>query len=196
MSPVDRVVGALLAAAALAGTVWVSNAPLTVHPSPDAVLRVAWSVLPERVETCREPSADELSRLPAHMRQRLVCEGAAAAYRLTVRAGAASIADRTVRAGGLRHDRRLFVFEEIRLPAGAADVDVRFERIDAAAGATAGTTARTTFTPMRESVPPRLAYAGRLTFPSRGVILVTYDAARRALVVRPAGTVDETATTP
>jgi len=128
-----------IAAAALAGTVWVSNAPLTVHPSPDAVLRVAWSALPERVETCREPSAEELSGLPTHMRQRLVCEGTAAAYRLTVRAGTAPIAGRAVQAGGLRHDRRLFVFEEIRLPAGTTDVDVRFERIDTA-GAPAGTT--------------------------------------------------------
>src|SRR5262245_61277988 len=126
----ERLLGVALAAATMAGVVIASHAPLTSHASADAMLRLAWSARPERIETCHRQSDEELERLPQHMRQPIECEGAAAHYRLTVRAGGRVIADHLVRAGGLRQDRRLFVFQEIALPAGEAVVDIRFDRIE------------------------------------------------------------------
>ena len=71
------------------------------------------------------------------MRQPVACEGTTAEYRLEVRIEGALVADRVVRGGGLRRDRRLYVFEEIVLPPGEAAVDVTFDRVD---GSEAGVT--------------------------------------------------------
>jgi hypothetical protein len=138
MSSLYRAAGILLATAAMFGIVWASHAPMTTHPSSDAVLRLGWSARPERVEQCRRPSEAEQANLPRHMRQQLICEGTTAAYRLVVRRGDAILAEQVVRGGGLRHDRRLYVFRELPLPPGEADISVRFDRIDPAADADSG----------------------------------------------------------
>jgi hypothetical protein len=177
---VERGLGAVLAAAAMAGVVWASNAPMTAHRVPDAVLRLAWSARPERIETCRQQSTEELARLPQHMRQAVVCEGATAEYRLVVRYEGKVIADQVVRGGGLRQDRRLYVFQDLRVPAGDAAIDVRFHRRDH------GDAAKDEVEPGKDdrgqSVPPRLSFERRLRFSPRRVILVTYDSDRRELV--------------
>jgi hypothetical protein len=186
----DRTAGIALAVAVLAGLVWASNAPMTTNRSPDARLRLAWSARPERIEKCRQQSEEELARLPAHMRQAIACEGTTAEYRLQVRHEGALVAERVVRGGGLRRDRRLYVFEEFLLPAGEATVDVRFDRVDLSEpGAAADerdhekAERRETLTPaQRGEVPPHLSLARRLHFSSREVILVTYDSDRQELV--------------
>jgi hypothetical protein len=187
MTATRPLLGLLLAVAPLWGVVWLSNARVGVHPPAGAVLRLAWSALPERVETCRETAPDELARLPPHMRQRVVCEGRAASYRLTARAGGVVVADRVVRAGGLRQDRRLYVFQELRMPAAAVEIEVRFDRIESETGGPAGAPQSAGAPPAaraRESIPPRLAYAGRLHLAPERVALITYDPVRRALVAR------------
>jgi hypothetical protein len=118
----DRIIGAAAALAAMAAIVWASNAPMTIHGSNQGLLRLAWSALPERVEVCREQSAEELARLPAHMRQPLVCEGTSARYRLTVRHEGRLIADRILHGGGVRQDRRLYVFHELPLEPGQTTI--------------------------------------------------------------------------
>jgi hypothetical protein len=85
MTVLNRVAAAAVGTVAMALLAWASTAPVTVHDSRDAVLRLAWSARPERVEQCRQQSEEELARLPRHMRQPVVCEGVAAQYRLTVR---------------------------------------------------------------------------------------------------------------
>jgi hypothetical protein len=117
MTPRDRAAGLALAVVLMAGLVWASNAPMITNPSPRPRLRLAWSARPERIENCRQQSAEELARLPAHMRQAVACEGTTAEYRLQVRIEGALVADRVVHGGGLRRDRRLYVFEEVVLPA-------------------------------------------------------------------------------
>ncbi len=126
----DRIAGIALAVAVMAGLVWASNAPMATNRDPEARLRLAWSARPERIEKCRQQSEEELARLPAHMRQPVACEGTTAEYRLQVRVDGALVADRVVHGGGLRRDRRLYVFEEVLLPAAEATVDVRFDRVD------------------------------------------------------------------
>lgn len=186
----DRAAGIALAAAVMAGLVWASNAPMTANRSPDAMLRLAWSARPERIEKCRQQSEEELARLSPHMRQPLACEGTTAEYRLQVRHEGALVAERVVRGGGLRRDRRLYVFEELLLPPGEATVDVRFDRVDSSdpgLAADRGDHERAergaTFNPaQRGEVPPHLSLARRLRFSSREVILVTYDSDRQELV--------------
>jgi hypothetical protein len=189
MTVLERAAGLALAAAALAALAWASQAPMTVHETPEALLRLAWSARPERIEVCREASEEELSRLPAHMRQRVVCEGAAAHYRLTVHVEGRLVADQLVRAGGLRQDRRLFVLREMAVAAGERNVEVRFDRVEADAPP-AGSPARPPVADRRQTgdaVPSRLALAERLAFAPGTVVLVTYDPARRGLVAVRAG---------
>jgi hypothetical protein len=177
MTLLQRIAGTACGAAAAFALAAASTAPVTVHESGDAVLRLAWSARPERIEDCRPRSAEELAALPPHMRQPLVCEGVAAQYRLTVRRGGAVVADQIVRGGGLRHDRRLYVFHEIALPPGEIAVEVRFDRIDPdTPNRSAGSA------PSTATVPPHLSLERRLSFRPREVVLVTYDAQRRTLV--------------
>jgi hypothetical protein len=181
MTPRDRAAGTAVGALLMAGMVWASNAPMTTNRSPDARLRLAWSARPERIEKCRQKTEEELATLPAHMRQPFSCEGTTAEYRLQVRLEGALVAERVVHGGGLRRDRRLYVFEEILVPAGEAAVDVRFDRVDAgapapAAGERAGPTAA-----QRGEVPPHLSLVRRIQFSSREVVLVTYDSDRQEL---------------
>lgn len=111
----------------------VSTAPLRVNPLPDARLRVAFSARPQRIETCRTPSAGELANLPAHMRQGVVCEGITASYRLEVRRDDSLVASALLRGGGLRHDRQLYALRELSVPSGRSTIDVRLVRVDTVA---------------------------------------------------------------
>ena len=106
-----RLLSVVVTAAIMAARAAASNAPLSPHPPGHALLRLAWSARPERIEHCRAQSADELARLPPHMRQAVVCEGVTARYRLTARHDGRLLVDRIVSGGGLWQDRRLFVLE-------------------------------------------------------------------------------------
>ena len=133
MIRLSHVGGAALAAAATLAIVVASHVPIPVHPSEAAMLRVAWSARPERVESCRTLSEEELSALPQHMRQRVVCEGTTASYRFEVRREGEIIASSTVRGGGMRHDRQLYIFRELPIPSGRSTLEVRLTRIDSTA---------------------------------------------------------------
>ncbi len=182
----DGAVGIALALAVMAAIVWASNVPMATNHAPDARLRLAWSARPERIEKCRQQSEEELARLPAHMRQAVACEGTTAEYRLQVRIDGALVADRVVHGGGLRRDRRLYVLEEIALPAAETAVDVRFDRVESnEPGVAAREHERegTELTPaQREEVPAHLLLARRIRLSSREVMLVTYDPDRQQLV--------------
>jgi hypothetical protein len=182
----DRIAGIALVIALMAGLVWASNAPMTTNRAPEARLRLAWSARPERIEKCRQQSEEELARLPAHMRQPVACEGTTAEYRLQVRIEGALVADRVVHGGGLRRDRRLYVLEEVVLPATEATVDVRFDRVDPVepgVSAIERDHERAEPTPVqREEVPAHLSLARRIHLSPREVMLVTYDSDRRELV--------------
>jgi hypothetical protein len=194
MTILDRAAGAALGLSAIAAVVWGANVPMTVHESERAVVRLAWSVRPERVESCRQQSEEELARLPAHMRQPVVCEGASAQYRLTVRLEGRIVTDEIVHGGGLRQDRRIYVFHELPLDPGDAAIDVRFDRIDPDSRqvtppgtgdddqSRAENGRNAAFQARGEAVPPHLAFAQRLHVRPREVILVSYSAEQRALV--------------
>lgn len=134
MSIALRSLGVLLAFAALMAMAWASTAPLRVDTSGDAIVRVSLGARPERIETCRTQSDEELAKVAPQMRQRVVCEGVTARYRLEVRRDGQLLLSQVVRGGGLRHDRQLYVSRDLHVPPGAASFEVHITRIDTVAG--------------------------------------------------------------
>lgn len=120
----------VVTAAVAAALALVSAAPYRVSAAPHARLRVAFSARPERIESCHTLSAKELENVPQHMRQAVVCEGTTATYRLEIRRGDSLVDSATVRGGGLRHDRRLYVLRELDVPSGRTAIDVRLRRVE------------------------------------------------------------------
>ena len=133
MSIALRSLGVLLAFAALMAMAWASTAPLRVDTSGDAIVRVSLGARPERIETCRTQSDEELAKVAPQMRQRVVCEGVTARYRLEVRRDGQLLLSQVVRGGGLRHDRQLYVSRDLHVPPGAASFEVHITRIDTVA---------------------------------------------------------------
>lgn len=182
----ERILAMAVTAAAMAGVVAASHAPMTPPVPGDALLRLAWSARPERIENCRSQSPEDLARLPPHMRQAVVCEGVTARYRLTARHGGRLVIDRLVTAGGLRQDRRLYVLEEIPIGAGEEMIEVQFERVDSSPSTAPPPSSPAPTANDREPrgdfVPPRLTFAERRRVDPRSVLLISYDPNRRELV--------------
>jgi hypothetical protein len=182
--------------AAGAGIVWASHVPVGLNRPGQALVRLAWGVKPERIETCRDLTAEELAGVPQHMRRTRICEGTTAEYRLVVRDGTGVRVDRAIRGGGLRQDRRLYVFEELPLAPGAATVDVRFDRVTDADHDDDGAEERDRDEQDEEdrgsddeaerqgAVPPRLSLVKQVEVRPGDVVLVTYDPEQRVLVAR------------
>lgn len=103
-----------------------------------AWVRLSWSARPERVETCRRLSDEELAQRPPHMRLRLECTGKFASYHLTVRSDGVVIADDTVRGGGFRNDRPMHVLRDLPVAPGTRRIEVGLARIDSAAATAPG----------------------------------------------------------
>jgi hypothetical protein len=208
VTAIQRATGITVAIAAALALAWVSTAPLSVSDSPDAQVRLSWGARPERIERCRTLSDEELAKLSPQMRQREECEGTTARYRLEVLRAGVTIASEEVRGGGLRHDRELYVFHEMPVPAGRAEFAVRFARIDSVPGsptqaqaqaqAIAGTgdTVQAAITPERAkretderqrrrdaAVPPLLTLDTTVTLGAREVLLFTYNSDDRRLHV-------------
>lgn len=195
MSVVRAIAGLGIAAAVLAPLSVLSTAPMRMDTRGDPVLRVSIGARPERIETCREQTDEELAKVAPQMRQRVVCEGTTARYRFTVWLADSLLDSATVRGGGLRHDRRLYVFREYALRAGRNALRVRLDRIDTVQTATdtAGAAADLTVNSRDEreraersrrlagAVPSSLELAIAPMLESRQVILVTYDQNGRRL---------------
>lgn len=196
-----RAVGTIAMALLMSGLAWLSSAPYNAHDGDGALIRLAWSARPERIETCRAPSEEELARLPAHMREREVCEGTSARYRLRVSRDGELVLDEVVRGAGLRHDRPVYLLRDLEAPPGRHLVEVRFERIDSLAVPTdtspdepSADTGRGDLSDRRrheaeehrrrrlEAVPSHLSLVESVDLRRREVLLVTYQPDQRRLV--------------
>ena len=116
-----------MAALLVAGLVLGTRVPWVSEPGGDAVIRLSWRAIGERVEECREPSAEEQARVPAHMRQSRLCERRLASFRLVLRLDGRTALDALVAASGAREDRPTYVFHELRVPPGEHRIELRFE---------------------------------------------------------------------
>lgn len=187
MIPLSRVVGIAAATAAAFGVSWLSRMPVASNVSDQALLRLAWRARPERIEHCVTQSPDALAALPPHMRQATICEGISATYRLEVRRDNQIVAERLVEPGGLRRDRPLYVFLEIPVPAGDANLGIGFVRVDESDGDGSDDEEGASRDALREAVPSSLRWDKRLHFAPGQVRVISYDPERRQLFeVRPA----------
>jgi len=154
------------------------------HANPDdhALLRLALSARPERLEHCRQVSEAELAEQPVHMRQRIQCVGKAATYRLHVRLDSQTITDRVLRGGGLRHDRPLSLLVEHPVQPGAHHLAVRLERVEAI-DSNAVVLVDSTRRARQPPLPARLSLGESQWFEARRVVLVSYDIEHRRLVI-------------
>ncbi|HWO88621.1 MAG TPA: hypothetical protein VNL98_05680, partial [Gemmatimonadales bacterium] len=121
-------VGALLTL----GVVGLSRVPWSAEDSEDPVLRLAWRYRSEEVEACRDLTAEEQARLPAHMRRTRECTRGLASYRLKVTVDGIAAADDSVFARGAQSDRPLAVFRELSLKPGSRHIAVVFGAYGAA----------------------------------------------------------------
>lgn len=203
MKTLTRAAGILVAIIALGAMAWGSRAPLRIADDTAAIIRVSLGARPERIEKCRAVTDDELAKVLPQMRQRLVCEGTTARYRLEIRRDSAVLLSRVVRGGGLRHDRQLYVFHEITVPPGVATLHASLTRIDTATTAAeepSDTTergdsgdimadrARREVQERRrrreEAVPAELRLSETVELSPTQVLLVTYEQEGRRLVFR------------
>lgn len=184
----------------LALLVAASGPAVRQHSMGDSQLRLSWRARPERIEECRRPSAEELAQVAEHMRQRVICTGVEASYTLRVAVDDSVLTEEVVRGGGLRHDRPLSLLRDFPVHQGAHRIQVTLQRRETptvadsslavdtepdtglyAGRATREATERTRRT--LAAIPPRLMLDTTLTFAPARVVLVTFDADRRSLVV-------------
>lgn len=178
----------------------VATGPLVPHHAPGrAALRLAFRARPDRIEVCRAPTAEELEQVAAHMRQERICEGIAASYQLRVLIDDALLLDRTVRGGGLRHDRPVQVDLDQDVPPGVRRIQVSLTRREAATtdstsvpiaprigsdtGLYAGRAIREAEERTRRdlaALPLSLTLDTIITVPTQRVLLVTFDPDTRA----------------
>jgi len=174
MSPLTRRLGGgavaiLILAAVGAG----SRIPVTFATTDSALLRLAWRTVGERVRSCRKLTAAELEKIPSHMRRTEECSSITLPYRLTVEIGERQVGDLLVHAAGARQDRPMFVFQEYPFEPGDHPVKIKYDRAEEPpAGAEAvGET------------PPKLELDTVITVGAREIVVVTYDADLRRLIL-------------
>lgn len=190
----SRLIGIAIAALALLGMSFASSASFRVSDSDDAIIRLSIAARPERIESCRTVSDEELAKLAPQMRQRVVCEGTTARYRLELRRNEELLVSQVLRGGGLRHDRRMYVLRDLRVPHGSSRVRVNIVRIDTVAASAAGNDddddddddrERARRKRSREAAIPATVSAEVTTEIGPGkVLLIMYEPELRRLVVR------------
>ena len=194
--------GAGLTAVLLFGLTAVAAAPVATPRRGASRLRLSWSARPERIESCRTLSDEELAEREEHMRQRVECTGQFATYALRVEADGRTVHESVVRGAGFRHDRPIFLLREIDLPPGQHVLRIRFirrehtdddaaayehvKRTDSDTGLFAGRAEREAVEHVRRAraaIPARLELDTTLVFERNRAIVVTLDGERRVLRV-------------
>lgn len=200
MNPARIIAAGTATVLGLALLAWSSGVPLAHHTGDTARLRLSWSARPERIEVCRQLSADEQAQREEHMRQRVECEGGFATYALRIDVDGQLLGESVIHGAGLRHDRPLYLLKDFPVPPGRHRIRVTLTRRektdnDAAAFAQAGVPdvdtglyagragreADERARRARAAIPPSLTLDTALAFAPRRVVLVTFNAERRLL---------------
>lgn len=129
MSRVPRLVMATVGTALMLLLVAAASGPeWRYHADGSARLRLSWGARPERIEVCRRLSEAELADRPEHMRQRMECEGTTATYALEIQVDGQKIDSRVLRGGGLRHDRPMYLLDDLVIAPGEHHLVVTLAR--------------------------------------------------------------------
>jgi hypothetical protein len=144
--------GAVLLGLLALGSRWPQGAD-----ADHALLRLGWRLAGQVEERCRDLTPEELASRPVHMRLPRECVGSALPYRLLATVDGRVVAEKTVKAPGLRADRPLTVEEEVEVQPGDHEVRVVF-RPETSVGE-----GRT------------LSFQGRVQFDRQRVVLVTLE---------------------
>ncbi|GEM_PF-1648889 len=127
MTRVVRIAAAVGVTLFLAGLIALgSSFPLPGDPPSDGLLRLDWRLRGEEAGGCLRPTAQELAELPPHMRNPDACVGGLPPYRLRVWVDGEIRLQDTIRAGGIRQDRPLTVYDEVSLTPGRRHVRIEF----------------------------------------------------------------------
>jgi hypothetical protein len=183
-----------------------SAAPVAYHDGGAALLRLSWTARPERIETCRTLSAEELEREEEHMRQRVECSGTFASYTLRVESDQRLVSESVVRGAGFRHDRPIFLLRELPVSSGPHHLRVSFARREQTRDQSPNATTHGRSEPdtgifagraereeversrrRRAAIPSLLVLDTTLVFSPGRVVLVTLNAERRVLEVATGG---------
>lgn len=170
-----------------------SIAPWTGYAEPVGIIRLAWSARPQRIEHCRRRSDEELAGVPAHMRERVECQGRAARYAIIASIdGVPRLAD-TLRGGGARHEGMIHLLRDIVVLPGQRHFELGIRQIDTAATATdsiGGLASEreqrmeaTRERVRREALPGQVALDTVLALEPRAVVLIGYDPDRQRFTV-------------
>ncbi len=164
------------------GIVAASRATYTLESGRVAVLRLSWSGRPERIETCRRLSAEELEALPAHMRHEVECVGRPARYLVRALDGATVLMADTVTGGGVRGDRAIHMLRDLPVLPGPHRLVVEITRLDQVAEAADPAEERRR--QRMDRLPSHLRWEHPGELAAGQVVLVSYDPIGRRLVGR------------
>jgi hypothetical protein len=116
---------AAVSAVVLVAVAATSQLPAGATPASGA-LRLAWRLPGQSWLDCRPLTADQIARLPAHMRRTQDCRTVYLSYRLRAWIDGRLAVDRGISPLGARGDRPLYVEEDLALAPGRHDVRVEF----------------------------------------------------------------------
>jgi len=169
VGPVGTVLAVVLAIMGLGLIAGGSQFPYRANQDGESLLRLSWRLRGHESEECRPMSAEELERLPIHMRNPDACQGRVLPYLLTVTVDGELVTQREFSPAGVRGNRPIYVLEDVPVAAGALSVDVRFEQVSADEGAADGAS-------------ETLTLSTRMTLEPGQIGLISYDRDVDALV--------------
>jgi hypothetical protein len=179
----------LLAMAGLVAMAAMSFWPWQVEPRSDGMVRVSWRARGEIVQRCHKATPEELSKVPAHMRQETLCdEGTVAPYRVRVVVGGATVMDSAAPGSGGRGDRPMYFLRDFRVAPGSYRLTVELARADRPgeepdSGTIQATGSNRARTLRQRAIPRTLLLDTLITIGTRDVAVVTYDGEKRRLVL-------------
>lgn len=120
MQKISQILGQIvLYAIFIAFIGYFSTSPAYTFLPPDqALIKLTFSHAGQRKEPCRERSAEELEKMPKHLRKKMDCPRERSPVEVEMKLDGVMIYSDTVSPSGLSHDLASPIYERIRLPVG------------------------------------------------------------------------------
>ena len=126
MNPIRHVAQAAIAAAVMAGIGYFSKAPAYDYfPSDHALIKLSLSHAGQRIEPCRERTAEELAALRPNMRKKMECARERIPVYVELDLDGAPVFKGASKPSGLSKDGSSQFYEKVAMPAGVHRLAVR-----------------------------------------------------------------------